>query len=280
MIRLEKKCTGPGLAVDLLAAVSGLSKGRIKVAMQHGAVWRQRVGGKPQRLRRAKAELLEGENLYLYYDEGLITREPKIADLIADEQSYSVWHKPAGLLAQGSKWGDFHSLPRQAEMHLQRTTWLIHRLDREANGLMLLGHSRKVTAKLADLFQKREIDKRYRVSVIGQFPQSAEPIEIDYDVDGRKASSWITRLDYNEATNESLLEVKIDTGRKHQIRKHLSEYGFPVIGDYRYGEPDPRGLQLQAISLSFVCPISEENRKYVLPDDSNRQDQPPAIITP
>ncbi|MBT3604946.1 MAG: RNA pseudouridine synthase, partial [Candidatus Latescibacteria bacterium] len=70
-----------------------------------------------------------------------------------------------------------------------------------------------------------------------------------------------------EATqNRSLLNVTIQTGRKHQIRKHLASAGHPVVGDRLYGlENEPENLQLTAYSLTFDCPISHQSQTYQLP---------------
>ena len=106
-------------AVDILAdAVPQLSRQKLKTAMNKGAVWLTH-GTSTRRLRRATRALQAGDSLHLYYDETILTRNPPAPTLIADEQQYSVWYKPGGILAQGSKWGDHCTLTRWAEQHLK-----------------------------------------------------------------------------------------------------------------------------------------------------------------
>ena len=252
-------------AVDLLANNTGLSKQTIKQAMQKGAVWLTH-NTHTQRLRRAKKQLQTGNTLHLYYDEKILSEEPTAPLLIADEQAYSVWYKPYGMRSQGSKWGDHCTLYRWAEQHIspQRPAFIVHRLDRAATGLMLIAHQKHIATALSKLFEMRAIEKWYRVIVHGHFP--ASPRTIENDIDGRHAKSHITLLKYHPLSNQSLLEVHIETGRKHQIRRHLSSIGFPVLGDRLYGQPtDAEDLQLTAYSLSFQCPLGHQIKQFQLP---------------
>ena len=258
--------TEPGLiAVDQLAEKSGLPKARIKDAMNKGAAWLKR-NGKEKRLRRASAVLYPGDLLSLHYDARLLALTPPEATLLADEKQYSVWVKPAGVLAQGTREGDHCSLLRMAELQLNRDVFLVHRLDREAAGLMLIAHTGKAAAALSALFADHTagaqvIDKRYQVEVRGELPVEGH---IQKKLDGKLASTHFRRLAFDCERNSSLAEVLIDTGRKHQIRRHLAGIGCPVLGDPQYGESnsDTRGLQLFAVQLRFVCPLTRRDRDY------------------
>jgi 23S rRNA pseudouridine955/2504/2580 synthase len=259
------------LAVDLLAIETGLSKQKIKMVMQKGAVWLTR-GKKTQRLRRAKKTLRSGETLHLYYDSHVLDKQPEEPHLIMDLGQYSVWNKPYGMLSQGSKWGDHCTITRWAEQHLtpQRSSFVVHRLDRAANGLIMIAHEKRAAAALSDLFQKRKIDKRYRIWVHGQFDEHAtpdSPTRIESDIDGRHAVSYFTLVEYDEVYDRSLLDVTIETGRKHQIRRHSAELGFPVVGDRLHGqEGDKDDLQLTAYYLAFDCPFLHQKRQFnILP---------------
>lgn len=257
--------------LDLLVAESGLSKQQIKQAMYKGAFWRTR-GKQTQRIRRVPKNSKTGDAFHLYFDEKVLTEEPPEAQLIADEGAYSVWYKPYGLRSQGSKWGDHCTVYRWAELHLepQRPAFLVHRLDRAASGLILVAHEKKVAAALSGLFERRDIDKRYRVIVEGRFSEACDegvPQTFSDTLDGKRAVSHAHCLVYDEESNRSLLEVSIETGRKHQIRRHLSEAGFPVAGDRLYGDAahSEENLQLTACSLAFVCPLTGVERDYQLP---------------
>jgi tRNA pseudouridine32 synthase/23S rRNA pseudouridine746 synthase len=173
---LQVESTGE-TAVDLLQRESGLSKGRIKSAMSKGAVWLTR-GKSTQRLRRATRKLRSGDELHLYYDEDVLAEVPAEPQLIADVGDYSVWNKPYGLRSQGSKWGDHCTVTRWAEQHLQpeRSAFVVHRLDRAANGLILVAHAKRTAAALSEIFTRRKIEKRYQAWVTGDFSGQPNPL--------------------------------------------------------------------------------------------------------
>jgi tRNA pseudouridine32 synthase/23S rRNA pseudouridine746 synthase len=255
-------------AVDLLHAAAGLSKQAVKSAMTNGAVWLTRKTS-TRRLRRAKRIMQVGDQLHLYYDPKVQAEVPPEPSLVADVGGYSVWRKPYGMRSQGSKWGDHCTIMRWAEQHLQpqRPSFTVHRLDRAANGLILVAHSKACAAALAKLFRNRQIDKRYRAVVQGDFSNQPAPLRIESPIDGKTALSEVTFLSLNDDTQRSLVEVKIETGRKHQIRRHLADAGFAIVGDRLYGngEQDGCDLQLTASRLAFECPVTNEPVVYTLP---------------
>lgn len=275
-------------ALDLLAAESGLSRQKIKQAMQKGCVWLEQGDQQDkqfiQRLRRAKKVLKPNMVLHCYYDENVMGIEPPIAELVSDEGDYSIWNKPCGMFSQGSKWSDHCTIYRWAEKNLQpeRPAFIVHRLDRAANGLILLAHKKTVAAQFSALFQKREVTKKYQVVVHGDFMNKLDGERdsvktINEDIEGKKAISHIKMIGYNEKKKQSKLEVSIETGRKHQIRIHLSQAGFPVVGDRIYGNSDldssisnstvsggRMDLQLSAIRLEFECPLMHVKKQYSL----------------
>ena len=292
-------------AVDWLAEVTGFSKQKIKQCMQKGCVWLERVKtevshidsveaqlenergfqqplqqqthqGYVQRLRRAKKMLKQNELLHFYYDENVLASEPAAATLIEDFGDYSIWNKPSGMLSQGSKWGDHCTIYRWAEKQLQpeRPAFIVHRLDRAANGLIILAHKKTVASQFSKLFEQRQIEKRYQVKTEGDFTTMISStdgiLSINDEIDGKSATSHVSLLSFDEITNTSMLEIQIETGRKHQIRKHLAGLGFPVMGDRLHGsyknsdhEIDT-DLQLQAKFLGFICPITHQERVFTL----------------
>jgi tRNA pseudouridine32 synthase/23S rRNA pseudouridine746 synthase len=130
---------------------------------------------------------------------------------------------------------------------------------------MLLAHTKSAAAKLSVLFAQRQLDKHYRVIVEGEFV-APESVLIDSTIDDKDAKTIINSIKYCPIANKTLLNVKIETGRKHQIRRHLSEAGFPVVGDSLYGCTDnSEDLALAAYSLRFTCPLSGEEKYYQLP---------------
>ena len=255
--------------VDLISAETTLPKGRVKHAMDCGAVWLTR-GARTQRLRRATRPLRSGDRLHLYYDASVLAAEAPAPCLIADLGGYSVWDKPCRLFSQGSRWGDHCTVTRYAEKHLhpQRNAFVVHRLDRAASGLILVAHHRRVTAALASLFRDRSIDKRYRVNAEGRVGPVGETLFLDGPLDGKPARTDVRVGAYDAATNVSVLDVCIETGRKHQIRRHLSALGYPVVGDRLYGAVNTtQDLRLRAYALSFRCPVSGSRVEFrVNPD--------------
>jgi tRNA pseudouridine32 synthase/23S rRNA pseudouridine746 synthase len=247
--------------VDLLQQASGLSKQRIKLAMTQGAVWVTR-GRNTQRLRRAKRALRPGDELHLYYDANILAEIPAEPTLIADVGAYSVWRKPYGLRSQGSKWGDHCTVVRWAERHLQPE----RPLDRAANGLILVAHSKRMATALSSLFEKREVEKRYRALVAGDFSRQPNPMRVEQPLDDKEAISVFSLQQVSDDGERSLLDVRIETGRKHQIRRHLAGLDHPVIGDRLYGNgaDDGADLQLTAYLLAFHCPVNHEQVEYRL----------------
>ncbi|HHO75512.1 MAG TPA: RluA family pseudouridine synthase [Deltaproteobacteria bacterium] len=247
-----------GIASDVLAEHTGISKAKVKDAMNKGAVWLKRAKGRRMCLRRAKAQVVSGDTLELYYDPQLLALTPGRAECLADHDHYSVWYKPAGLLTQGTNFGDHCSLLRQAELYFvpRREVFLVHRLDREASGLVILAHSRTAAAKLSALFQQGLVEKHYRIEVLGDLSGKTRGV-IDLPIDTKEASTVFEVIKYDPGSHTSLVDVQIKTGRLHQIRRHFSMIGFPVMGDPRYGRgnKNEQGMMLEAVSLAFECPF-------------------------
>lgn len=254
-------------AVDVLHEATGLSKQRIKLAMSQGAVWVTR-GRNTRRLRRVKRALSVGDEVHLYYDAGILAEIPPEPALIADVAAYSVWRKPCGLRSQGSKWGDHCTVVRWAERHLrpERPAFTVHRLDRAANGLILVAHSRSIAAILSTLFRDRKMEKRYRAVVAGDFSGQPNPVRVELPIGDRESVSEISWLQTSDDRSRSLVDVTIETGRKHQIRRHLADLGYPILGDRLYGAGATDGvdLQLTAYLLAFHCPVAGDQVEYRL----------------
>ncbi|MCP4431196.1 MAG: RNA pseudouridine synthase [Gammaproteobacteria bacterium] len=253
-------------APELIASESGLSISEAKQAMQKGAVWLTDNTG-TRRIRRASKKLASASTLHFYHSPAVLSQEAEPPLLHTDEIKYSIWIKPRGVFSQGSKWGDHCSITRLVESNdsKQRPAFLIHRLDKAAMGLILIGHSKRATGSLTEMFAKRTIRKTYQAVVAGNFEQIGW-INLNTDIDGRNAITYVRSIDYDRNSDRSLLQVNIDTGRKHQIRRHLSEAGFPIIGDRLYGGGNQNDLQLAAVSLAFRCPLNHVEREYQLPD--------------
>jgi tRNA pseudouridine32 synthase / 23S rRNA pseudouridine746 synthase len=252
---------------DFIASSTGLSKGRIKDAMSKGAVWLKRPGYKEKRIRKATFSLLPGDGLQLFYDPQILTLIPPVPRLIAEEKHYSVWYKPANLLTQGTRYGDHCSLIRCAEVFFKyhKEILPVHRLDREAFGLVLLAHTRQGASALSRLFREGEIEKRYRAEVQGKIGPVGQTLTLSVPLDGKEAITVISVIAHAPEDNRSTIDIRLHTGRFHQIRRHLSGAGHPIIGDPKYGIKGKRSdcpLQLCAYILKFRCPFTRKIRTF------------------
>jgi len=260
-------------AIELLSQhCSEVSNKVLKQAMQYGAVWLTK-GSTTERVRRAKKELNIGDEIHIYFDDKILFSPIEPAHLLVDEGLYSVWNKPSGMFSQGTKWGDHSSICRWVELigleenNLSaRPAFIVHRLDRATQGLMIVAHSKKAASKLSDLFANRHIQKHYFAKVSGQFPAELVDQRLNSPVDGKSASTLVMAVDYDPVKDESIVSLKLETGRKHQIRQHLSGLGFPIIGDRFFGGSDKESLDLRLKScyLEFVCPFSGDQKQYHL----------------
>jgi tRNA pseudouridine32 synthase/23S rRNA pseudouridine746 synthase len=158
------------------------------------------------------------------------------------------------MFSHGSKWGDHCAIDRWVETHLtpERPVFLVHRLDRATDGLMVLAHKKQIARELARMFHAREIKKRYLAWVVGRVSFNGPDKVIDTPIEGRAAISRVTLLQYDQKRDRSLLQVEIETGRKHQIRRHLNGIGHAVVGDRLYGdEITDEDLRLTCVYLEI-----------------------------
>lgn len=269
-----------------IAEACELSREQVSEAAKKGAVWRRKGGAKSARLRRIRnpdTEAESGDTLFINYDRKVLDQIPQLPKLVSDQGNYSVWYKPSGTLSQGSKWSDHCTITETAASAHGKKCLLVHRLDRAACGLMVLAHTPNACKALAAMFEKREVLKIYRATVYGKVNKDL-PWEIKKPIDGKAAHTVVLSAeslekpdqsesepeDKSEARSEprSKLRVDIKTGRKHQIRNHLSGEGFPVVGD-RLFDADRKhecDLQLVATELHFTCPFSGKLKKVQLED--------------
>jgi tRNA pseudouridine32 synthase/23S rRNA pseudouridine746 synthase len=103
--------------------------------------------------------------------------------------------------------------------------------------------------------------------VAADFSGQPNPMRVERQVNDKVAISEISLLQVVDDGSRSLVDVRIETGRKHQVRRHLPELGHPVVGDRLYGagEQDGVDLQLTAYLLAFHCPVNDERVQYRLP---------------
>ena len=128
---------------------------------------------------------------------------------------------------------------------------LVHRIDKDTSGVLILARDRKTAEILSEYFKDKDdkLDKTYLAIVVGKFTKNEGEINFPLlkklengvekvyrdEKDGKEAITLYKVLDYSEKYNVSLVEVKILTGRTHQIRVHMKEIGHPILGDGKYG---------------------------------------------
>jgi len=149
---------------------------------------------------------------------------------------------------------------------------IVHRLDRDTSGLMVVARSEEAYRRLQDIVRRRELERRYLALVVGR-PRSRTgrieaPIGRDrrdpmrHSLDTETPREAVTHFELVELLpRHALLDVKLETGRTHQIRVHLAAIGLPVAGDPMYGRPHELGLErqfLHAARLGFTHPFSNE----------------------
>ncbi len=255
-------------ALDLLSAATELERDILQQCFTHGAVWLE-ARGKPQRLYDPAFVPAPDQQLHLYCNHSTLAECPYRPELIEDFTTFSIWYKPAGMLSQGSKWGDHWCLHRWVQLHRwpERDAFITHRLDRFTQGLMIVAHDKTSNRQLHRLFEQHRIDKTYRAVVQG-LPPAGMQWDIDSAIDGRPARTRVRVLQRDSARGRSLLELQPMTGRKHQLRIHLARAGYPVVNDRRYGQPPFTGdLALQACALAFPNPMNGQGIGILLNDD-------------
>ena len=137
-------------------------------------------------------------------------------------------------------------------------------MNRAASGLIIIAHTKKTARTFSELFKTRHITKQYQATVEGVVDDMTLPHIITSEINDKQAVSNITAIEQSD-NDTALITIEIETGRKHQIRKHLSELGHPIVGDRLYGSGKSEdNLRLISNYLKFNCPITGEVREYSL----------------
>ncbi|MBH47192.1 MAG: RNA pseudouridine synthase [Halobacteriovorax sp.] len=255
----------PRILVDYLALKLGESKAMLKRALTQGCCQIKRKNYKGlKRVRRSKFDLFAGDRVEFNYDPNLVPADTSGCRVLYEESSFGLWFKPAGVLSQGTKWGDEGSIIRHIEKEKPHVH-LIHRLDFETSGVMVFSYTDKAAEKLSRLWQGKSVEKIYLAEVLGDIEGDEGQIELD--IDGKYCRThWRVLERLGEITR---VEARLATGRKHQIRIHFEAFGHPVIGDPKYGKGNKNreGLRLQAYRLSYDCPMSKKRINVCVPDE-------------
>ena len=204
-----------------------------------------------------------------------------MADLLYEDNHLLIVNKRPGEIVQGDKTGDEPLVGTLKKMIKERDAkpgnvflGVVHRLDRPVGGAVIFAKTSKALSRLNDMLRNGEIHKTYWALTRGMPPKEADMLTHYISTVERNNKSYVSatpkpgtkeaRLEYRllaKGGTFNLLEVKLLTGRKHQIRVQLSAIGCPIRGDLKYGDrrSNPDGsISLLARSIDFIHPVSKQ----------------------
>ncbi len=253
--RIDRHDAGRRLDAVLRGMWPGLPLGAMMKYFRKGAV---RLEGKRCE---ASVRVAEGQFVWVPWEEpgtvgraelpdGTLRRLP--LDVVYRDEHVLVVNKPAYLLSQPDAKGE-DSVVTRAFYHAVDPAYppqLVHRLDRNTSGILILALDGPTTRALTRSFKEHSADKRYWAIVTGELPargridapllKDAEKKLVRVAPNGDRAVTEYTSL--TSSGTFSLAEVRLLTGRTHQIRVHMNHIGHPLLGDVKYGDFGSKGL--------------------------------------
>jgi tRNA pseudouridine65 synthase len=212
-------------------------------------------------------------------------------DILYQDEFLVAIDKPAGMLVhpgrepEGTEWIAMKRLRDQLDHHV----FPVHRLDRPTSGVLLFALDKHTAGLVQQAFELRQVQKTYHAIVIGLTPSAwviDSPLRADPSAAALAAKTTFRRLGFRsgcialgpQAADLSWIEATPETGRFHQIRRHLLETGFPVVGDFRYaGEERSHALGqtlgigtrmlLQSKALELIHPYEGSLLRIEAPTD-------------
>lgn len=199
--------------------------------------------------------------------------------LIYADEDILIVNKPNGLLSVPGR------LPENNDSLISRVqvthpdALIVHRLDCETSGLMVLALHSESHKKMSALFAERKVEKEYTAVVYGKLKTTEGEINLPLICDwpnrpkqkvcfneGKKSLTRYQLVDEDIQQNTSRVSLKPQTGRSHQLRVHMAELGHPILGDEFYAHPQAfnmaKRMLLHATQLNFSHPISGENMQF------------------
>lgn len=199
----------------------------------------------------------------------------KKLDIIYEDKEFLVINKPSHKLTIGTDREKIHTLYHEAseyvkKQHKRNKIFIVHRLDRDTSGIVLFVKNESLKFKLQEHWNELAINREYLALVEGTLKTKGTMRSylketrtlLTYSTnkkDGKLAITHYTPLKSNK--NQTLVKIKIDTGRKNQIRVHMKDLGYPIIGDKKYGsKKDPyHRMCLHAAKLEIIHPITKKH---------------------
>jgi 23S rRNA pseudouridine1911/1915/1917 synthase len=281
---LEVSPEQAGMRLDLLISNFakennlGISRVVIQDLIEKGGVFIEGVSGLKTHYKVKAGEVIKF--VPQEKPQSILEAEDIPLDVIYEDKSLAVINKPVGLVVHPAPGNYKHTLVNALLFRFKQLSdvspdrpGIVHRLDKETSGVLVIAKTNDAHLKLAEQFAEHSIKRRYIAIVKGRIefdenvieaPIARHPIKREHmSVDFSEGSRYAkTRYRTLKRTNEfSLLELEPFTGRTHQLRVHLAFIGHPIIGDKKYGRHnDFVRLALHAKSLGFTHP---ETGKFV-----------------
>ena len=207
--------------------------------------------------------------------------------IIYEDDALIAVNKPAGVAVHGGSGVSFGVIEQMRNARPQaKFLELVHRLDRETSGVLLLAKKRSALTAMHEIMREGNSDKRYLTLVLGQWKNARQHVKLPlHKYDTPQGEKRVMVREDGQASHTvfalqkswpeySLLEAQLKTGRTHQIRVHLAHLGFPIAGDDKYGDFArnkalmKQGLKrmfLHAHSIAFAHPLTGEAMRLVAP---------------
>lgn len=274
-----------GNRLDKLLAgqFSYLSRSQITRAIQEGKIL---VNGQPAK---PSLETTQGQKVFIDIFEPkieLVSETDSGIPVVYEDDYIVVINKPAGLVVHpaAGNWSGtvVNKLLGKLDLDGSMRPGVVHRLDKDTSGLLIIAKTMDAKNRLAELFKKRQIQKKYTALLHGRISPAKARIKLPVGRSNTNPTKMVVRengkasiTDYRVVeylADYSLVEARLITGRTHQLRVHFAHLGFPIVGDRLYGRKDrlPRQF-LHAGYLRFRHPFTDSiiELKSPLPADLN-----------
>lgn len=266
------------LLISLLNHLPHKSRNIIKAVLKDRQV---NIDGRP--VTQFDYPLKPGQRVEVSWVKAITPQQPKELHLVFEDQDIIVINKPAGLLTVATAKEKRKTAYSMLSSYIKKENpdnkiFVIHRLDRETSGLLMFAKSEMVQKSIQESWGSTISQRTYVGVVEGRVAEQEGIISswlseskafIVYSSQnpqhGKKAVTHYKVLQAN--TNFSLLQINLETGRKHQIRVHMQDINHPIIGDKKYGSTiNPlRRLGLHARVLAFIHPTTAEHCHFETP---------------
>jgi len=222
-----------------------------------------------------------GDNVYIPTPDEVSNYLPsyRFAQIYYEDDDIAIVMKPKGVKTHPNDLKESNTLMNHV-IYTIKSDYVepIHRLDQETVGLLIVAKNPLMKKILDRMLEENKIDRIYKANVHSLLPIKPQTIDMPIGKDKfhsnkRRVSSTgqstITHILNSKMIKEDVceLEIKLDTGRTHQIRVHLAEIGHPVIGDPLYGNSTLRKLELNSHKIEFIHPLTQESITVSLDDE-------------